>query len=51
MKEEFVILVDNEDNEIGITEKIEAHKKALLHRAVSVFICNQPLMFFNSLAI
>jgi len=40
MKEEFVILVDNEDNEIGIMEKIEAHKKALLHRAVSVFICN-----------
>ncbi len=40
MKEELVILVDNYDNEIGMMEKIEAHKKALLHRAVSVFICN-----------
>lgn len=36
--EENVILVDNKDNEIGLMAKTEAHKKALLHRAVSVFI-------------
>ncbi len=35
---EFLILVDENDNEIGTMEKIEAHKKALLHRAFSGFI-------------
>ncbi len=35
-----VILVDNNDNPIGTMEKIEAHEKALLHRAISVFIFN-----------
>lgn len=37
---ESVILVDSDDNVIGNMEKLEAHKKALLHRAVSVFIFN-----------
>lgn len=36
--EEKVILVDEMDNEIGLMPKTEAHKKALLHRAISVFI-------------
>lgn len=41
MKEKtYVILIDNHDNETGIVEKLEAHKKALLHRAISVFIMN-----------
>lgn len=40
MNQEYVILVDKEDNQIGVMEKIEAHKKALLHRAFSVFILN-----------
>ena len=40
MTKEFVILVDKHDNELGKMEKIEAHKKALLHRAISVFIVN-----------
>lgn len=35
-----LILVDKEDNEIGYIDKLEAHEKALLHRAVSVFIFN-----------
>jgi isopentenyl-diphosphate Delta-isomerase len=35
-----VILVDEQDNETGQMEKIEAHEKALLHRAFSVFIFN-----------
>ncbi len=37
---EQVILVDERDNEIGFMEKIEAHQRALLHRAFSVFIFN-----------
>jgi isopentenyl-diphosphate Delta-isomerase len=37
---EYVILVDELDTEIGVMEKIEAHEKALLHRAFSVFIFN-----------
>jgi len=36
----MIVLVDKEDNEIGTMEKIEAHEKALLHRAFSVFIFN-----------
>ncbi len=39
MKEQ-VILVDVHDNPIGLMEKIEAHEKALLHRAFSVFVFN-----------
>lgn len=35
-----VILVDENDREIGVMEKMEAHQKALLHRAVSVFVIN-----------
>lgn len=37
---ESVILVDIYDNEIGTEEKIKAHRQALLHRAISVFIVN-----------
>jgi len=36
----MVILVDSKDNPIGQMEKIEAHEKALLHRAFSIFIFN-----------
>lgn len=35
-----VILVDKHDIPVGSMDKIEAHKKALLHRAFSVFIFN-----------
>jgi isopentenyl-diphosphate delta-isomerase len=38
---EHVILVDENDQQIGLMEKIEAHEKALLHRAFSVFIFNE----------
>ncbi|CAL2074850.1 isopentenyl-diphosphate Delta-isomerase [Tenacibaculum sp. 190524A05c] len=37
---ENVILVDEQDNEVGFMEKIEAHEKAVLHRAFSVFVFN-----------
>lgn len=36
----YVVLVDESDKEIGIAEKMEAHRKSLLHRAISVFIVN-----------
>lgn len=38
--EEFVILVDSKDREVGTMEKMEAHRKGLLHRAFSVFLFN-----------
>jgi isopentenyl-diphosphate delta-isomerase len=38
--EEKVILVDKNDNPIGLMNKLEAHERALLHRAFSVFILN-----------
>ncbi len=40
MAKEYVILVDENDLPIGSEEKMEAHRKALLHRAISVFIIN-----------
>lgn len=38
---EKVILVDKNDKKIGTAEKLKAHQKGLLHRAISVFIFNQ----------
>jgi len=38
---EQVILVDELDNEVGVMEKILAHKNALLHRAFSIFVFNE----------
>ena len=40
MIEDKVILVDNNDNKIGLMPKLEAHEKGVLHRAFSVFIFN-----------
>ena len=39
--EEKVILVNRDDEEIGLMGKMEAHEKALLHRAFSVFVFNE----------
>lgn len=39
-EEEQVILVDSDDNQVGVMNKLEAHEKALLHRAFSVFVFN-----------
>ncbi len=41
MKEENVVLVDSNDNAIGLMPKMEAHEKGVLHRAFSVFILNE----------
>ena len=38
--EEHVILVDEQDNQLGLMPKMEAHEKAVLLRAFSVFIFN-----------
>lgn len=35
---EYVVLVDRNDNETGKEEKLKAHKNGLLHRAFSVFL-------------
>ena len=41
MIEENVILVNEKDEPIGLMPKLEAHQKAVLHRAFSVFVLNQ----------
>lgn len=41
MIEEQVILVNERDEKIGLMPKMEAHEKALLHRAFSVFTFNK----------
>lgn len=40
MLEEQVILVNEQDEPIGLMPKMEAHEKAVLHRAFSVFVLN-----------
>ena len=40
MVEENVILVNRNDEQIGLMPKLEAHEKAVLHRAFSVFVLN-----------
>jgi isopentenyl-diphosphate delta-isomerase len=37
---EQVILVDELDREVGVMEKLEAHRRGVLHRAFSVFLFN-----------
>ena len=41
MAEEQVILVNTDDQPIGLMNKLEAHQKGVLHRAFSVFITNK----------
>jgi isopentenyl-diphosphate Delta-isomerase len=36
-----LILVNEQDEPIGVAEKMEAHQKGLLHRAFSIFIFNK----------
>ena len=37
---EYVVLVDELDNKVGLMEKMEAHINPILHRAFSIFIFN-----------
>lgn len=39
--EEKVILVSEDDQQLGLMGKMEAHKKAILHRAFSIFVFNK----------
>ena len=39
--EEKVILVNEKDEQLGLMGKMEAHQKAVLHRAFSVFVFNK----------
>lgn len=39
-EKDLVILVDESDKEIGVAEKMEAHRQGLLHRAFSIFVFN-----------
>ncbi len=41
MGEEKVILVNEKDEQLGLMPKLEAHEKAVLHRAFSVFVLNK----------
>jgi len=41
MIQQNVILVDENDREVGLMEKMEAHQKGLLHRAFSVLVFNE----------
>ncbi len=41
LMDELLILVDENDREIGSMEKLPVHEKGLLHRAFSVFIFNR----------
>ncbi len=36
-----VVLVNEQDHAVGVMEKIEAHKRGLLHRAFSILIYNE----------
>lgn len=38
---ENVVLVDRQDNKLGLMEKMKAHEEGLLHRAFSVFLFNE----------
>jgi len=38
MKEQQVVLVNENDQETGTMDKMEAHRKGVLHRAFSIFI-------------
>ncbi|MCE1202139.1 MAG: isopentenyl-diphosphate Delta-isomerase [Bacteroidia bacterium] len=40
MTEEFVVLVNDKDQQIGLMEKMEAHIQGILHRAFSIFLFN-----------
>jgi isopentenyl-diphosphate delta-isomerase len=38
---EFVVLVDEQDREVGTEEKLSAHRRGVMHRAFSVFVFDE----------
>ena len=51
MHEEDLILVDPDDREIGRGEKLDVHRRGLLHRAFSVFLFNGDSLLIQRRAI
>lgn len=49
-KEPQVLLVDFQDNEIGVMNKSQAHREAKLHRAFSVFLYNEDKILLQQRA-
>ena len=45
-----IVAVDIYDNKVGLVTKEEAHKKAILHRAFSVFLCHNGKMLIQQRA-
>ena len=45
LRHEQVVLVDQEDREVGTTSKLQAHRRGQLHRAVSVLVCDSKGAF------
>ncbi len=41
MDKNKIIIVDEDDNQIGTGEKLAVHQKGLLHRAFSIFVFNK----------
>ncbi|MCU0664840.1 MAG: isopentenyl-diphosphate Delta-isomerase [Myxococcota bacterium] len=39
--DEMLILVDENDNPIGTEEKMEIHRRGVLHRCFSIFVCDR----------
>ncbi|MBN2690161.1 MAG: diphosphomevalonate decarboxylase [Gammaproteobacteria bacterium] len=46
-----VVLVDENDKEVGVCEKMEAHEKALLHRAFSIMIFHEDKVLLQKRAL
>lgn len=40
MMDELLVLVDENDNELGVMDKLSIHRSGVLHRAFSLFIFN-----------
>jgi len=49
-REKDLILVDLDDREIGYGEKMEVHRKGLLHRAFSVFLFHEECLLIQQRA-
>ena len=42
--EDLLITVDENDNPLGVSDKLSVHQKGILHRAFSVFIFNSKVI-------
>ena len=51
MNNEYVVLVDEEDKEVGTMEKMQAHREGKLHRAVSVIVFNSKKQILTNVGI